>query len=81
MGQIIVTGNSPNSRLYTIDPRAAPGSATTVVSNLGGSAGMLTFDGGRVWTANTISGSVSIVTPAASPPWTVTTVTTGFGIL
>ena len=80
MGQIIVTGNFP-SRLYTIDPRATPGSATIVVSNLGGEGAMLTFDGGRIWTANTISGSVSIVTPAASPPWTVTTVTTGFGIL
>jgi hypothetical protein len=82
MGQIIVTGNFP-TRLYTIDPRVAPGSATIVATNLGGTAGMLTFDGGRVWTvnANGASGSVSIVTPAASPPWTVTTVTTGFGVL
>ena len=80
MGQIIVTGNFP-SRLYTIDPRVAPGAATIVVPNTGGEGVMMTFDGGRVWTANTISGSVSIVTPAASPPWTVTTVTTGFGIL
>src|SRR4029079_9901776 len=35
------------------------------------------FDGARVWTAN-LSGSVSIVTPGTSIPWTVSTVTAGF---
>jgi hypothetical protein len=54
---------------------------TTVASNLGGASGGsswgLGFDGSRIWAANG-SGSVSIVTPGASIPWTVTTVTTGF---
>src|SRR5262249_46974592 len=36
----------------------------------------IAFDGSRIWTAN--EGSVSIVTPGATIPWTVTTVTTGF---
>ena len=37
----------------------------------------LAFDGVKIWTGN-FSGSVSIVTPGASVPWTATTVTTGF---
>lgn len=36
------------------------------------------LDGSRIWTANGIGGSVSIVTPGATIPWTVTTVMTGF---
>jgi len=58
------------------------GAATTVASNLGnipfGNIPFgIAFDGARIWTANA-SGSVSIVTPGATIPWTVTTVTTGF---
>ena len=37
----------------------------------------MAFDGARIWTAN-FDGSVSIVTPASSPPWPVTTITSGF---
>src|SRR5262249_37673804 len=41
------------------------------------------FDGSRIWTANEgtgspNTGSVSIVTPGMTTPWSVTTVTTGF---
>jgi hypothetical protein len=51
---------------------------TTVASNLGINPEGIAFDGARVWTANSgPPGSVSIVTPGASIPWTVTTVTTG----
>jgi len=45
-----------------------------VATNLGNSPRQMAFDGARIWTANT-SGSVSIITPGASLPWTVTTVT------
>jgi len=49
---------------------------TTVASNLGSGPVQLAFDGGRIWVAG--FGSVSIVTPGLSIPWTVTTVTAGF---
>jgi DNA-binding beta-propeller fold protein YncE len=47
-----------------------------VATNLGNNPTGITFDGARVWTVN--DNSVSIVTPGASIPWTVTTVTVGF---
>jgi len=81
MGRVYVTGNTGPGRLYRIDPRAPAGAVTTVATNIGGVTGGspwgIGFDGTRIWTANG-SGSVSIVTPGLSPPWTVTTVTTGF---
>jgi DNA-binding beta-propeller fold protein YncE len=49
---------------------------TTVAGGVGSLPYGLTFDGGRIWTAN--FGSVSIVTPGATLPWTVTTITIGF---
>ena len=78
MGKILVTGDVfPNGRLYEIDPTQPAGSVSVVASNLGGQALGIAFDGARVWTANN-QGSVSIITPAATVPWTVTTVTAGF---
>jgi hypothetical protein len=77
MGRVLVTGAATPGRLYAIDPSQPAGAVTTVSSALGSTPYGLTFDGARVWTANA-SGSVSIVTPAASIPWTVTTVTAGF---
>ena len=75
-GRILVLGStSPGGKLYAIDPAQTAGSVTTVATNLGDFPFDGTFDGGRVWTANGVS--VSIVTPAAAPPWTVTTVTAG----
>jgi hypothetical protein len=74
-----VAGTSPGT-LYVIDPTQAPGAAPVAASNLGDESAAIAFDGVHVWTAN-VSGSVSIITPAATtpyPPGNVTTVTTGF---
>ncbi len=79
MGRVFVTGAASPGRLYMIDPSQPPGPATTVASNLGVSPRGIAFDGSRIWTANLgPPGSVSIVTPGASLPWSVTTVTTDF---
>jgi streptogramin lyase len=80
MGRILVTGNTNPGNLYRIDPSQAAGAVETVASNLGSGPQGIAFDGARVWTAN-FGGSVSIVTPGATIPWTVTTVTTGFSNL
>lgn len=85
-GQVLVSGGSSPGALYQIDPRTAAGAVTTVATNLGDLPQRITFDGDRIWVScNGIGGgsggSVSIVTPAASPPWTVTTVTVGFQAL
>ncbi|HKF45424.1 MAG TPA: S-layer homology domain-containing protein [Thermoanaerobaculia bacterium] len=77
MGRVVVVGNTNPGRLYAIDPTLPAGAVTTVATNLGFPAIGITFDGTHVWTAN--GPSVSIVTPGAAAPWTVTTVTTGFG--
>src|SRR5262249_17350379 len=76
MGRILVTGLTGNT-LYRIDPTQTGGAVTAVTTNLGASPDGIAFDGLRIWTANG-SGSVSIVTPGAAIPWTVTTVTSGF---
>ena len=78
LGNVFVTGDIIPGQLYRINPRQAAGAVTTVASNLGRYPNQLSFDGGRIWTAN-FGGSVSIVTPGDSIPWTVTTVTAGFG--
>ena len=79
MGRVLVSGGAAPGNLYLIDPSQAFGPVTTVASNLGSFPFGIAFDGARVWTAN--SGSVSIVTPGATIPWAVTTVTTGFSSL
>ncbi len=79
MGRVFLvesTGTEPGT-LYMIDPSQPAGTVTTVASNLGMLANGIAFDGSRIWTAN-FGGSVSIVTPGATLPWSVTTVTTGF---
>ena len=76
MGRVFSTGFLNPGQLYRIDPGQPAGAVTTVATNLGGSPQQLTFDGQRLWTANS-NGSVSIVTPGPTLPWTVTTVTTG----
>src|SRR5262249_54524091 len=79
MGRVVVAGSAQPGTLSTIDPSQPVGSVTLVASNLPPFPNGLAFDGSRFWTANLGSpASVSIVTPGASIPWTVTTVTTGF---
>jgi len=75
MGRIFVTGATDPGQLYLIDPSQPAGAVTTVASNLGTGPVGIAFDGSRIWTANYQGRSVSIVTPSASPPWSVTTVT------
>ena len=77
MGMVFATRQNIPGSLYRIDPSQAAGVVTTVASNLGVLSSGIAFDGSRIWTAN-LGGSVSIVTPGASIPWTVTTVTAGF---
>ena len=76
MGRVLVAGYTQPGSLYRIDPSQPAGAVTTVASSLGNNAARIAFDGARVWTAN--SASISIVTPGASIPWTVTTVAAGF---
>jgi YVTN family beta-propeller protein len=78
MGRIFVTGNTSPGNLYQIDPSQAAGAVTTVASNLGDAPQGITFDGSRIWIANFVGSSISIVTPGGTIPWTATTVTTGF---
>jgi hypothetical protein len=79
MGRVFVDGFLDPGRLYSIDPAQPAGVVTTVASTLGKNPAGMAFDGARLWTSNIGGGSVSIITPAATIPWTVTTVTTGFG--
>ena len=79
MGRVFVTGRQSPGQLYRIDPSAAPGAVDIVASNLGNNPVGIAFDGARIWTGN-LGNSVSIVTPGATIPWTVTTVSAGFGI-
>ena len=77
MGRVFVTGNLSPGRLYMIDPTQPSGPVTTVASDLGANPTGIAFDGARIWTANS-GGSVSIVTPGSAPPFSVTTVASGF---
>ena len=79
MGRVFVSGPSG---LYRIDPSQTAGAVTIVASVIGANPGGIAFDGARIWIADSGDfsggGSVSIVTPGASLPWSVTTLTTGF---
>src|SRR5262249_55458304 len=77
VGKVFVAGPTTPGRLYRIDPSQPAGAVTTVASNLGGAPLGIAFDGSPIWTTDNDPGSVSIVTPGATIPWTVTTVTTG----
>jgi hypothetical protein len=76
-GKIFVAGNTSPGNLYVIDPTQAPGAVTVAASNLGIQPLGIAFDGTRIWTAN-VSSSVSIITPQATTPYPVTTVSMGF---
>jgi hypothetical protein len=85
MGRIFVAGETDPGSLYLIDPTGAPGPVTVVSSALGINPNGIAFDGSKIWVANNGTtfgtGSVSIVTPGMTTPWSVTTVTTGFSQL
>jgi hypothetical protein len=82
MGRVQALGLTNPGRIYEIDPSQPSGAATAVTSGLGGDPADMVFDGERFWTVNSgPPGSVSIVTPGAAIPWTVTTVTAGFSSL
>ena len=72
MGRVIVAGNTNPGALYMIDPSQPAGAISNVADSLGAFPIGLAFDGARLWTAN--ADSVSIVTPGAATPWSVTTV-------
>jgi hypothetical protein len=80
IGRIFVTAFLGPGRLYRIDPSQPAGAVTTVATNLGGGPLGIAYDGSRIWTANH-DGTLSIVTPAATLPWTVTTVLRGNNLI
>ena len=78
MGRVFVADFNFGGALYQIDPSEPAGAVTTIVSPfVNGGRCAIAFDGARIWTAN--ENSVSIVSPGATIPWTVTTVTAGLG--
>ena len=84
MGRVFATGlTAPTGKLYMIDPTQPAGDVTTVADDVGFNPVGIAFDGSRLWITNFDlpgSGTVSIVTPGASIPWSVTKVTTGFDL-
>jgi hypothetical protein len=81
MGSVFVVAGSttpgPNGKLYRIDPSLPAGAATTVASNLASTVQGIAFDGAKIWLTNG-DGTVSIVTPGATVPWSVTTTASGY---
>ena len=76
MGRIFVTGSSAPGTFYMIDPLTSVGAVTQLSNTLGPFPDGIAFDGARFWTANN-DGSISIATPGATIPWTVTTIASG----
>ena len=77
MSRIWVTGQVNPALLYRIDGSKLAGAVTTVATLGGTNPTGIAYDGEKIWTANQ-SGSVSLVTPGASIPFAVTTVSAGF---
>ena len=73
-GMIFIAGFQSFGTLYQIDPTQPAGAVTTLTSSIGAFPRGISFDGARVWTANS-GGSVSIVT---LNPLSSSTVTAGF---
>jgi DNA-binding beta-propeller fold protein YncE len=76
MGRIFVTGGLDPGNLYMIDPTQPAGVVTTLTTSLGASPTGIAFDGSRIWTANALGDSISIVT---LNPTTVTTLPASAG--
>jgi hypothetical protein len=80
-GRIFLTAAENPGSLHMIDPTQPAGNVVTVAGGLGAGCRAIAFDGGRIWTANSVSGqqgSISIITPGPTLPWPATTITTGF---
>jgi hypothetical protein len=77
MGRVFVSSTAGN--LYMIDPSQSAGAVTTVATGLGSNTEGIAFDGNRIWTTCHTAGSISIVAPGSTLPWSVTgPITTGF---
>ncbi len=78
---VLVAGATNPGKLYRIDPSQPAGAVTVVASDLGALPNGIAFDGARVWTANRGAplGSVSVITPGSTIPWTTTTLSVGLG--
>ena len=89
MGRVFLSREICNGAdLIMVDPKT--GADTTVATNLGNGSKGIAFDGTKIWTANDgrigetlcvaggSAGSLSIVTPADTTPWSVNTITAGF---
>ena len=80
LNRVLVADQTNPGRLLMIDPSQPAGVMTEVANNLGALPTAIAFDGARVWAANQgPAGSISIVTPGLSIPWTVTTISVGVG--
>jgi hypothetical protein len=75
MGKVFITGYANPGSLYQIDPTQPAGAVTVVSSALDQGPFGIAYDGQRIWTANFIAGSVSIIT---LHPTSVTNVIMGF---
>jgi DNA-binding beta-propeller fold protein YncE len=71
MGRVFVLSGGSPSQLWEIDPRDGFFAFHVPVATLGSFAAGMTFDGGRIWVANS-GGTLSIATPGS--PWTVASV-------
>jgi DNA-binding beta-propeller fold protein YncE len=76
-GKVFVAGQDAPGKLYVIDPTQPPSAVTVAASNLGNFPAGIAFDGTNLWTTNE-DGSVSVITPQATTPYPVTTITSGF---
>ncbi|MFY9552527.1 MAG: S-layer homology domain-containing protein [Thermoanaerobaculia bacterium] len=77
MGRVFIAGQTQGGLLYMIDPSQPPGEVAVVATGLGSLSLRMAFDGSRLWVTD-LGGSIAIITPAATTPWPVTHVTSGF---
>jgi hypothetical protein len=76
MGKIVALES--NGDLDLLDPTSIPGPMSNVASGIPGGSTSMAFDGSRIWIAtDSVSSSVgiSVVMPANSVPWPVTSLT------
>jgi hypothetical protein len=71
MGRVFISGN--DGSLAMIDPSQPAGTAVNVADGLQGTFQRMAFDGDKIWLVK--GGSVMMITPGATLPWQVTTVT------